>query len=148
MVAEEIGLLANQSADSAGTINNMLKELSQATQLADKQSKVVREYVDSQTRSVDDTRSSFDEIVQATQRVNEQISTLSSLNSEMAGRYTQVNDLCSSLSAASEENAASSQEIAATAEQVKLTVNDVNSNSQNVNAMAEELVSIVNQFNL
>ena len=148
VVAEEIGLLANQSADSAGTINNMLKELSQATQLADKQSKVVREYVDSQTRSVDDTRSSFDEIVQATQRVNEQISTLSSLNSEMAGRYTQVNDLCSSLSAASEENAASSQEIAATAEQVKLTVNDVNSNSQNVNAMAEELVSIVNQFNL
>jgi len=148
VVAEEIGLLANQSADSAGTINNMLGELAKATELADKQSKVVKDYVASQNQSVEETRSRFDEIVAATQRVNEQIDTLSSINNEMASRYNEVNDLCSSLSAASQENAASSQEIAATTEQVKNTVNEVSGASQNINAMAEELVSIVNQFNL
>jgi methyl-accepting chemotaxis protein len=148
VVAEEIGLLANQSAESAGAINNMLNELSKATELADKQSKVVKDCVNSQNESVEATRERFDQIVEATKRVNQQIATLSSLNSEMAGRYTAVNDLCSSLSAASEENAASSQEIAATTEQVKITVGEVNNASQDVNAMAEELVSIVNQFSL
>ncbi len=148
VVAEEIGLLANQSAESAGTINNMLNELSKATELADKQSKVVRDYVNTQTKSVEDTRSRFDDIVAATKRVNDQINTLSSLNEEMVERFTNINDLCSSLSAASEENAASSQEIAATTEQVKLTVGEVSGLSENVNAMSEELVSIVNQFNM
>jgi len=148
VVAEEIGLLANQSAESAGTINNMLNELSKATEMADKQSKVVKDYVLTQTQSVDDTRSRFDDIVAATRRVNEQINTLSDLNTEMVNRFTNINDLCSSLSAASEENAASSQEIAATTEQVKVTVGEVSGLSENVNAMSEELVSIVNQFNL
>ena len=116
--------------------------------MADKQSKVVKDYVLTQTQSVDDTRSRFDDIVAATRRVNEQINTLSDLNTEMVNRFTNINDLCSSLSAASEENAASSQEIAATTEQVKITVGEVSGLSENVNAMSEELVSIVNQFNL
>lgn len=146
VVAEEIGKLALQSQESVGTINSMLSDLQNATDQADRQSKAVKDYVDRQNDSVDQTKLQFENIVGATENMNSEIQHIRGINSDMEKRFKSVNDLVTNLSAAAEENAASSEEIAAISEQVKSSVKEVTSSSAHVSDIAQGLVEVVNQF--
>ena len=148
VVAEEIGKLANQSQESAGTINRMLDELHTAIESANRQSDAVKNYVDLQRESVDATKSRFEDIVCAIEKVNVEIESINSINAQMAESFDQVNGLVTNLSASAEENAASSEEIAAIATEVKMSVNDVSVKSDEIRETADNLVSVVNEFEL
>ncbi|MBR1740405.1 MAG: hypothetical protein IJ733_00765, partial [Lachnospiraceae bacterium] len=148
VVAEEIRQLAEQSASSAETIQHMLDELLKVTSLADKKEELVQQCVDSQNESVNTTRNKFDDIVKAINSINDEIKRITKVNRDVTDDFTKINDLVSSLSAASEENAASSQEIAATTENVRVGISEVNTSSQEVNEAAASLVEIVGQFEL
>lgn len=148
VVAEEIRQLAEQSANSAETIQNMLDELLKVTSLADKKEELVQRCVNSQNESMSTTRRKFDDIVSAVNSINEEIKRITRVNRDVTDDFTSINDLVSSLSAASEENAASSEEIAATTENVRMGISEVNTSSQEVNEAAASLVEIVGQFEL
>lgn len=148
VVADEIRQLAEQSASSAETIQRMLDELLRVTAMADKQEELVHKCVDQQNESVAITRDKFNDIVTAIRSINEEIKNITRVNTEVTNDFVSINDLVSSLSAASEENAASSQEIAATTEDVRHGISDVNTSSQEVNEAAASLVEIVGQFKL
>ena len=83
--------------------------------------------------SMHTTRKKFDDIVAAINDINEEIMRITNVNRDVTKDFTSINDLVSSLSAASEENAASSEEIAATTENVRMGISDVNTSSQEVN---------------
>ena len=146
VVAEEIGKLANQSQESAGTINQMLDELHGAIENANKQSDAVKNYVELQRESVDATKARFEDIVSAIEKVNSEIGNINSINAQMSDSFDQVNGLVTNLSASAEENAASSEEIAAIATEVKTCVNDVSLKSDEICETADNLVQVVNEF--
>ena len=146
VVAEEIGKLANQSQESAGTINQMLDELHGAIENANKQSDAVKNYVELQRESVDATKARFEDIVSAIEKVNSEIGNINSINAQMSDSFDQVNGLVTNLSASAEENAASSEEIAAIATEVKNCVNDVSLKSDEIRETADNLVQVVNEF--
>jgi len=148
VVADEIRQLAEQSAASASTINEMLEELQRATDLTNKQSAVVKQCVESQNESVNTTRAKFEDIVSSVDKMNVELKTLTDINNTMEKEFSKVNDLVASLSASAEENAASSEEIAATTEHVKENMGDVNVTGQDVGSAASTLVEVVDMFKL
>lgn len=148
VVAEQIRQLAEQSAGSASTINEMLDELTKASEMADKQSKVVKDCVRAQTESVEATKGKFVDIVDSINKVNQAIKKITDVNKVITSNFMDVNDLVTSLSASAEENAASSEEIAATTDMIKNSVSDVYNKSKEINEEADLLVDEVKHFKL
>lgn len=148
VVAEQIRQLAEQSAESASTINEMLDELTKASEMADKQSKVVKDCVRAQTESVEATKGKFVDIVDSINKVNQAIKKITDVNKVITSNFMDVNDLVTSLSASAEENAASSEEIAATTDMIKNSVSDVYNKSKEINEEADLLVDEVKHFKL
>ncbi|MCR4674046.1 MAG: hypothetical protein K5675_03470 [Lachnospiraceae bacterium] len=148
VVADEIRSLAEQSASSATTINEMLEQLHRATELTNEQSAVVKECVEEQSESVATTKNKFEDIVSSIDLVNEQIKVIHDINAQMDQGFAKIHDLVTNLSASAEQNAASSEEIAATAATVREVIEEVNKKSEDVNIAADGLVEIVQQFKL
>lgn len=148
VVAEQIRQLSEQSAGSASTINEMLDALKKASDLADKQSKVVKDNVNLQSESVEATRGKFVDIVDSINKVNEAIKRITEVNDVINTNFSQVNDLVTSLSAAAEENAASSEEIAATTDMIKSSVGNVYEVSKEIDREADTLADEVKHFKL
>ena len=148
VVADEIRSLAEQSANSATTINEMLEQLHKATELTNEQSEVVKACVQAQSESVATTKDKFKDIVSSIDTVNDQIRTINDINEQLDSGFATIHDLITNLSASAEENAASSEEIAATTATVREVIDSVNKNSETVNDAAEGLVQIVHQFKL
>lgn len=148
VVADEIRQLAEQSANSVKTINSMIVDLQSNTTLAEEQSKIVKQYVKDQSKSVDNTKNKFSEIVQAIQTVDHEITNLDDVNKVLEKNFTTVIDLVANLSSASQENAATSEEITATTDTVATSMNDVYQTGSAVNSLANELVTIISDFKL
>ena len=148
VVAEQIRQLSEQSAGSASTINEMLDALKKASDLADKQSKVVKDNVNLQNESVEATRGKFVDIVDSISKVNEAIKRITEVNDVINTNFSQVNDLVTSLSAAAEENAASSEEIAVTTDMIKSSVGNVYEVSKEIDREADTLADEVKHFKI
>ncbi|WP_026506559.1 methyl-accepting chemotaxis protein [Butyrivibrio sp. MC2013] len=148
VVASEISHLAEQSAQSAETINHMIEELQKAAGLASDQGEEVKKHVDIQNECVKKTQEKFENIVESVVNMDSRIKNIAGVNKEMGINFTNVNDLISSLSAASEENAANSEEISATTETVGESMNNVNEASKGINTEADALTKAVGIFRL
>lgn len=148
VVADEIRALAEQSANSASTIDEMLGDLQSAMQQTQAQSNEVKTCVEAQNVSVGETREKFTGIVDAISRVNRAIGVITENFAQMDQRVNDVNDLVLKISTAAEENAASSEEIAAISDQVSESISRMNESCMDVNHSSQELVDIVGTFKL
>lgn len=146
VVADEIRNLSDQSSDSVETINDMLEELQRNTQNAVQQSELVKEYVNRQQNSVDETADSFTGIAERISNVNDAIGGLDEANSRLADGVKSISDSICNLSAISEENAATAQELNATTESVNTNVEDLDEQGKGVADAADELQKIVGNF--
>ena len=148
VVATEIRALAEQSAESAKTINKMLEELHINTTKATEQSERVQDCVNRQNESVLETQNKFDAIVQSIQTVDSEIISLKQVNQELGEKCIIVSDLVSGLSATAEENAATSEELAATTDTVASSVSTIRDSGVEIHRSSEELSGIIKQFKL
>ena len=146
VVAEEIRKLSEQSAQSVDTINQMLSDLQANTNHATTQSSLVKEYVEKQNDSVQNTKGSFGEIVSAIETVNDSVTDLNSVNGELAKGINEIGSLIESLSAASEENAATAEELNATTDMVTNNVTNLHDTGASINKSAEGLGEIIGIF--
>ena len=146
VVADEIRALAEQSANSADTINEMLEELNRVTTSANHKSDEVREFVDRQNKSVEQTRDSFSSIVDTVGNVETAIAEIETINSELDSKARTIADSVSSLSAISEENAATAQELSATVNTVNENIDTLSDEQGHVATSSNDLSSIIGQF--
>ncbi|MCR4892786.1 MAG: methyl-accepting chemotaxis protein [Lachnospiraceae bacterium] len=146
VVADEIRNLSDQSSASVETINQMLEELKKNTDNAVNQSQMVREYVNRQQASVQETAESFTGIAEQIGSVNDAIDGLDEANNRLATGVKSISDSISNLSAISQENAATAQELNATTEHVNSSVEDLDFQGKGVAGAAEELQEIVSVF--
>lgn len=146
VVAEEIRKLAEQSAESVATIDQMLKELQINAEKADVQSKIVKECVDNQTQSVHHTREKYVEIVNNIEKVDTEIDSLKEVNSELDKDFTSVLDFVSNLSSIAEENAAMTEELTASSNNVVDNMKKMEQSGVLVTQATEQLVEMIQQF--
>lgn len=146
VVADEIRRLAEQSSHSAGIINEMLKELQDNALLAKEQSALVRDTVQAQTQSVDDTKNKYIAIAESLEIINTQIDALDQVTGQMNSSCSYVVSHISNLSASAEENAATTEETSAGTEEILASILSIADVSNKVNSRAKELQLLVSGF--
>ncbi len=148
VVASEIGSLAEQSGQSAQTINEMLEELLRSADNASSQSDKVRKYVEDQKNAVMETKNSFEAIVDNVKTVDNGVRILNGVNADLDKGINNVLSLVESLSASSEENAATAQELSATTSTVTDSMVELKQTGGDVNSASTGLSAIVGKFSV
>ncbi len=146
VVADEIGKLANQSRDSAKTINDIIKTIQEQTLISAQTSGQAHQIVAEQMNAVFSVRDSFDGIIAAMdgviERSIEMIDIIKRVNSYKERTISSI----MTISAVSEQTAASSQEILASTEEQMAIADQVKDLAEKLNNLAEELVTMTDSF--
>lgn len=146
VVAEEIRKLAEQSSKSTSIIDQMLDELKRNVELANQQSRQVRELVMSQSQTVNETKAKYEEIANAIQEIDSEIHSLQAAATTMDRSRTSVTSVTESLSALAEENAASTEETSSVTYTVLESMQDIVNISHAVDQLTIKLNHILSEF--
>ena len=146
VVADEIRNLSDESKENVDTINEILSELTAATNNASTKADVVKEFVEKQNNAVGQTKESFDAIVATVSGVEEAISELEHINAELDEKSREIEESVTNLSSLSEENAATSEQLSATAQTVQTNVEDLKVTQGDVESSSVNLSDIVGRF--
>jgi len=148
VVAEEIRNLAEQSAQSTSSIHSILEVLQKQISNANTQSNIVKEGVERQAVSVNETKDRYSTIVDTLDKVNEEIRNLDMVSKSMEKSRNDVVDIISTLAAIAEENAASTEETSATTEEVLASMITINEAVSEIDQLSLELNGVIKKFKL
>jgi methyl-accepting chemotaxis protein len=148
VVAEEIRKLAEQSTSSTKEIDIIVNELLINSSSAVEKMKEVRDVVNKQVESVEQTEQKYNQISEAIGSTENAVERMNSSVEEMESRKTNVLDIIQSLSAIAQENAASTQEASASTQQQSTSIQEMANASENLSELAMELQQTISKFNI
>ncbi|MFA9462745.1 MAG: methyl-accepting chemotaxis protein [Velocimicrobium sp.] len=148
VVADEIRKLAEQSTESTSSINSILDVLQKQIANANLQSNHVKEAVEVQNQSVNETKERYITIVNTLDQVGEEIEMLDDLSQNMELSRQTVLTIITSLSAIAEENAASTEETSATTEEILASMITINESVGEIDNLSIELNNVIGKFKL
>ena len=146
VVADEIRKLAEQSAETVSSINEVLTELSTNVNQTNTQSEYVRDAVVKQTENVTETKEKYFAIVNSLDTINSEINSLEEIGRLAGENCRNVVDIVSNLSAASEQNAATAEETASSTEYILGSIRGVSSESEKVRDLSERIKEVLDTF--
>lgn len=123
VVATEIQKLAEQSNESAKTIEDVIKKLLDDSQLTVQVMDEVEIIVAQQQEKLNETKSHFNDVIVGIESSSEATAAIASNTENCDAARVRVVDIVQNLSAISEENAASTQETTASIEELNATIN-------------------------
>lgn len=148
VVAEEIRKLAEESNNFTKDIKAVIDELKDKSQKAVGLIQKTKIIVNDQARSVSETGGKFNGIAKEIDAIKDIIDKLNSSVELMAQNKNDVVELSQNLSAFSEENAASTEEASAAMEEQAATIAEIAESGNNLALIAEELSTIIGQFEI
>ncbi len=148
VVAEQIKNLAEQSNQSAKTIEGIINHLLEESQQAVKTMNTVDAIIGLQADKVQMTKQVFDKVNEELQIAVGGIESIASNTKAMDEARGQVMASVESLSAIAEENAAATQETAASAEELAATIGEIKSATESLNQVADNLTMQTNMFQI
>ncbi|WP_026506738.1 methyl-accepting chemotaxis protein [Butyrivibrio sp. MC2013] len=140
VVANEIGTLAQNSAEATNQIAGIIKDMSARVQMLSEKSESNSVLINNSSESVNKAASTFEEITS-------ELSKASDILSQMAGQMETVNDVAANMASVSEEQSASTQEIAENVEHVTEAAKGVASSSEKVAQAANSVTEAVDTIN-
>lgn len=146
VVAEEIGKLANQSAESSKEIDNILKQLIKNYEVIVQNVKDASTNMLIQDEKLNNTEKVFTDLQNNINITVQKIAEINVMIGHLDEEIVKMVDMISNLSAISEENSASTEETMASIEELNATINQVYEKSQNVDSSADVLMDEVNVF--
>lgn len=146
VVAEEIGELANQSAQFSDEIENILKQLVKNYDVIIQNVKGTSEDMAVQDNRLGLTENVFEALEQDINGTVERIDEINTMINHLDAEIVEMVDMVSNLSAISEENSASTEETMASIQELNATINQLYEKSQNVDDNADVLIHEVNVF--
>ena len=146
VVAEEIGKLANQSAESSNEINSILQELIENYDAIINNVTNTLDNMSIQNDKLNETHNVFTVLENDITRVVERISNISSMVENLDEEIVTIVDMITNLSAISEENSASTQETMASIEELTTTITQVFEKSLSVDNSANALIDDISVF--
>ena len=139
IVASEVKKLAEQSSNSANDIRNIIKIIQAQTSETDKLLINSSKVFDIQKASVEQTLTSFYEILKSTQKIDEELETAKALANSMNTKKVETINSINTISSVAEESTATVEEVLASTEiQTSL--------SQNLNSLTNELYDNINSL--
>ena len=118
VVAEEVRQLAEESQQAAQSIGGLIHQIQGETQQTIALVETAADRTSESVEVVDQTRSAFAHIAQSVTGVSEQIGTITTATSQVAGVAEQSSAAMEEVSATTQETAASAQEVAASAHEL------------------------------
>lgn len=148
VVAEQIKNLAEQSNQSAKTIEGIINNLLEDTQQAVKTMNTVDAIIGLQSDKVEMTKRVFDKVNDGLIVAVEGIGSIAANTKELDDARGRVMVSVESLSAIAEENAAATEETAASAEELAATINEIKSATEKLYKVADDLTTQTNMFQI
>ena len=148
VVAEQIKNLAEQSNESAKTIDGIIKNLLEESEQAVKTMNTVDAIIGLQADKVETTKRVFDKVSGGLQVTIDGIESIASNTEMLAQARGQVMSSVESLSAIAEENAAATQETAASAEELAATISEIKDATSRLYKVSDELTGELNMFQI
>ena len=148
VVAEQIKNLAEQSNQSAKTIEGIINNLLADTEQAVKTMNTVDAIIGFQADKVEMTKRVFDKVNNGLIVTMEGVESIAQSTKNLDEAKGRVIMSVESLSAIAEENAASTQETAASAEELTATIGEIKNATSRLNQVADDLTTQTNRFQI
>jgi methyl-accepting chemotaxis protein len=148
VVAEQIKNLAEQSNQSAKSIEAIINNLLEESEQAVKTMNTVDAIIGLQADKVEMTKRVFDKVNEGLQVTVSGIDTIATNTKILDRARGQVMSSVESLSSIAEENAAATQETAASAEELAATIGEIKSATASLNRVADNLTAQTNMFQI
>jgi len=148
VVADEIRKLAEQSTRSTLEIDLMLKELLSTSDETLKTGESVKQVVESQVASVQETEQSYNKISDGIDVSLKEIEKITGISRHMEKNREEVMNVVEGLAAIAQENAASTEETSAAAEEMLASMVSIEDSSQQLSDLAIQLKQRISQFNI
>jgi methyl-accepting chemotaxis protein len=146
VVAEEVRKLAENSAESASEIAQLIKETTGETETAVKNMDISAKEVSSGKEMIDKAGMALEEIMQSSQNVSSMLQQISASSQQMSSGSKQVVKAVEDLAAFAEETSASSEQASASTQQMAATMQEMASSAQSLAQMSMDLNSLVAEF--
>ncbi len=148
VVADEIRKLAEDAANSANEITEMLKELQSNAGKANQQSDSVKDAVDRQVQGVEDARTKYQDISDNLVIIEKEVGSLGKISSSMTDSCEKVGSAMERLAEAAQTNAAATEQTNASIQEVMAMVHVIADGTTDINSQSEELDGIVKKYKL
>ncbi|NRD79393.1 HAMP domain-containing protein [Bacillus sp. BRMEA1] len=146
VVADEVRKLAEQSADSAQQISQLVAMIQEETKKAVQSMDNTTKEVLSGIGVINSAGQSFDEIQDTVHIVTSQIQEVASAVQEMAAGTNQIVHSIQNITNVSETVAAGTQEVSTAAEEQSASMNEITSSASSLSTMAADLQKLIGRF--
>lgn len=146
VVADEVRKLAEQSADSAQQISQLISAIQEETHKALTSMEDTSKEVEEGIGVINTAGRSFDEIQLSVDEVTQQIQGISSAVQQMAAGSEQIAQSMEVITGVAESSASGTQEVAAANEEQLASMEEISSSANALSAMAEELQELISKF--
>ena len=146
VVADEIGKLAEQSAATTKSIDEIINELKKdadSTVAAMKQSRIINQ---EQNDIVLQTEDKYRQISDAMQVASAAVTAINDASLLMQEKKNQVSDIIQALSSVAQENAASTEQASAAIEEQSASIEEISASSESLALLAQDLKEQIAQF--
>ncbi|MDR3594409.1 methyl-accepting chemotaxis protein [Clostridium sp.] len=148
VVADEVRKLAEESQSSIGTIQTIIKDIQNTTNIAVNSAKNATDAINHQSESVQNTSKIFNDILKNVDLIAKEIQEISSSTDGVKNAGENIQQDMERILAVSEETAASTEEVtASTEEQATYSENIVNE-VEKLSILAEELKKFIARFKI
>lgn len=148
VVADEIRKLAEQSASSTSTIDEVVGELQTNSNDAVRVMERVVTIMKEQSMSVEVTQSKYIEISAAIKKSEDAVQSLNLSSVKMDDMKNQIMDTLVNLASIAEENSASTEEVSAAVEEQNASMEEIASASEGLAELAQNLQNIIMKFKI
>lgn len=148
VVAEEIRAMAEQSAASTKSIDDIVNLLQINVDKAVKSIEQVTSISSKQTGSVHETKEKYIAIARAMEESGKAVSQVNHSSGEMDKSKDGILDLLQNLAAIAQENAAATEEVSSSMEEQSTSIGEIAKSSEWLSILAKNLQTIIARFNV
>lgn len=146
VVASEISSLATQSSESANTIQNIIKNITDISKQSVAKASEIKDIIAEQRDSITTTNSKFGVLSEEVDKSIVSIRAISEKVDELTAVKNTINSNVSDLAAISEESAASTQQSTDSINSISESVSSISNNSEDLKSLADRLAEQVAFF--
>lgn len=148
VVAGEVRQLAEQSADSAKQITELIQTIQSETNKTLDSMNSAKQEVEAGTSVVHDAGESFTNIETSIHQVVDQINEVNGPINELASGTQQIKKSMDSVENVAEEAASNTQNVSAATEEQLASMEEIESSSENLAKVSEELLEVIDKFKI
>ncbi|MFC4766447.1 methyl-accepting chemotaxis protein [Effusibacillus consociatus] len=148
VVADEVRKLAEQSAESAKQISDLVMEIQKETATSVTSMDQVVKEVHNGIAAVHEAEINFKGILESMKKVDDQIQDMSATAEELSAGSEEVAASVTEISRMAEQTAVNTQNVAASTEEQLASMEEISASAQSLSRMAQELQQIISKFNM